>query len=103
MAYPFPESYPPLLEEVKTFTRTAAPVIRETTAFSSISTGTRASELFDALAIKLRICMKRRLPTDVQMEYDDLRVLVDDMWSLRDSLNAGKEFEGGRDAFGEDE
>jgi len=103
MAYPIPVSYPSFFMDVETFTRSTAPGIRETTVFSSISTGTNASELFHALAVKLGTCMKRRLPTDIQMESDDLRVLADDMWSLRDSLNAGEGFDGGRDVFGEDE
>lgn len=106
MAYPVPKSYPSFFKDGKTYARSTAPGICETSGFSSISAGTNASDLFHALAVKLGSCMKRRLPTDVQMEYDDLRILIDDMWSLHDSLKAGEEYEGrpeSGDAFGEDE
>ncbi|GLB45716.1 putative tubulin domain containing protein [Lyophyllum shimeji] len=104
--YPIPTSYPAFFKPADDGMPArkgifAQPV--QTSVFSSLSTSTQTAHLFSSYAAAIEAYLKRK-PTDQALgfENDELRDLVNDLWTLHDNFNDGGE-DGESSLLGEDE
>ncbi|KAF8055192.1 mtDNA inheritance protein Dml1 [Lyophyllum atratum] len=104
-AYPIPTSYPSFFKPAdSTPSRQgifAQPV--KTSVFSSLSTSSHTANLFSSHASAIETYLKRKPAVEVLgFENDDLKDLVNDLWTLHDNFDDGNE-EGEDNSLGEDE
>jgi hypothetical protein len=81
--YPLPSSFPSIFNSAPTKDQFTVP---STSMFSSVSTGTQTSALFERYALFVDDCLKRKPNVMAGVEKDDIKDLTNDLWVLRDGF-----------------
>lgn len=77
-----------------------------TSMFSSISTGAGAAGIFFAYSTAISECLRKKIVVEeekIGIEADDLKDLLNDLWTLYDNFSDGRMPEDDGDNLGEDE
>lgn len=110
-SYPIPTSYPAFFKAADGV-RSYHPGILsrpvQCPMFSSVSTSSGTARLFSAYATAIETCLKRKLSAQaIGIDGDDLRDLVNDLWTLHDNFDdggdTGRAADDAANVFGEDE
>jgi hypothetical protein len=94
LAYPIPSSFPSYIldpssimphEPTGIFSRS-----RPTSMMSSLSITSLTSSLFSNYATFIDRCVQRKVDTGTGVDFDDLRDLGNELWTLHDNFHDGE-------------
>ncbi|KAG6864459.1 hypothetical protein C0991_009321, partial [Blastosporella zonata] len=91
--YPIPTSYPAFFKDSEA-TPTSSQIHpgTQSAVFSSLSTGSRTALLFSAHASAIDAYLKKKPDAEaLGFDGDELKELVNDLWTLYDSFGGGEE------------